>query len=68
MLLQSLSNLRESDEISISKESIGNNGLAKLGNVGNPLLQQTADCVKDKRMAAYQENLLEKLLGDIRQP
>lgn len=53
-------------ETSISKESIGNNGLAKLGNVGNPLLQQTAERVKDKRIAAYQENLLEELLGDIR--
>lgn len=50
---------------SISKESIGNNGLAKLGNVGNPLLQQTAACVKDKCIAAYQENLLEELVGDI---
>lgn len=54
-------------ETSISKESIGNNGLAKLGNIGNPLLQQTAERVKDKRIAAYQENLLEELLGDIRQ-
>ncbi|MBO5486890.1 MAG: DUF2399 domain-containing protein, partial [Eubacterium sp.] len=53
-------------ETSISKESIGNNGLVKLGNIGNPLLQQTAERVKEKRIAAYQENLLEELLGDIR--
>lgn len=50
---------------SISKECIGNHGLAKLENVSNPLLRQTAECVKEKRMAAYQENLLEELLGDI---
>lgn len=55
-------------ETSISKERIGNNGLAKLENVRNPLLQQTAECVKDKRIAAYQENLLEELLGDIISP
>ena len=53
-------------ETSISKEGIGNNGLAKLGKVRNPLLQQTVERVKDKRIAAYQENLLEELLGDIR--
>lgn len=52
--------------ISISKESIGNNGLVKLGNVTNPLLKETAEWVKNKRLAAYQENLLEELLGDIR--
>lgn len=52
-------------EISVSKENIGNNGLAKLENVSNPLLQQTAECVKEKRLAAYQENLLEELLRDI---
>lgn len=52
-------------ERSISKESIGAHGPAKLENVGNPLLRQTAQCVKDKGMAAYQENLLEELLGDI---
>lgn len=52
-------------ETSISKECIGNNGLAKLENVRNPLLQETAECVKKKRIAAYQENLLEELLGDI---
>lgn len=55
-------------ETSISKEYIGNNGLAKLENVRNPLLQQTAECVKEKRIAAYQENLLEELLADIRKP
>ena len=51
-------------EISLSKEDIGNKGLAKLENVRNPLLQKTAECVKEKRLAAYQENLLEELLED----
>lgn len=53
-------------EKSVSKECIGNNGLAKLENVGNPLLRQTAERLKEKRIAAYQENLLEELLGDLR--
>lgn len=53
-------------EISLSREEIGSNGLTKLENVTNPLLQETAERVKEKRMAAYQENLLEELLGDIR--
>lgn len=53
-------------EISISKERIGNNGLAKLGNVTNPLLMETAERVKATGLAAYQENLLEELLEDIR--
>ncbi|MCM1101768.1 MAG: TIGR02679 domain-containing protein [Clostridium sp.] len=49
----------------VSKERIDDNGLAKLENVRNPLLKQTAEAVKEKRRAAYQENLLEELLGDI---
>lgn len=49
-----------------SKEHIEKNGLAKLEQVRNPLLQQTAECVKEKRLAAYQENLLEELLEDIK--
>lgn len=53
-------------ERGISKEHIGKNDLAKLENVRNPLLQQTAEYVKERCMAAYQENLLEELLGDIR--
>lgn len=53
-------------ETGISKECIGKNGLAKLENVRNPLLQETAECVKARRAAAYQENLLQELLGDIR--
>ena len=55
----------EDYETSISKECIDNTGLAKLENVRNPLLKHTAEAVREKRRAAYQENLLEKLLGDI---
>lgn len=49
----------------ISKETIDKNGLAKLENIGHPLLKQTAESVKEKGRAAYQENLLEELLEDI---
>lgn len=54
-------------EKSLSGESIGESGLAKLENIGHPLLRETAACMKEKRRAAYQENLLEELLGDIKQ-
>lgn len=50
---------------SLSGESIGETGIAKLENIRNPLLQKTAACIMEKRMAAYQENLLEDLLADI---
>lgn len=56
----------EDYETGISEETIGNNGLSKLENVRNPLLHKTAECVKEKCLAAYQENLLEELKGDIR--
>ena len=49
----------------ISKEVIDYNGLAKLENIRHPLLKQTVESVKEKGRAAYQENLLEELLGDI---
>ena len=52
---------------SLSGESIGQTGMAKLENIENPLLRETAACMKEKQMAAYQENLLEELLNDIRQ-
>ena len=55
----------EDYETGVSKEHIGNNGLAKLENVRNPLLRETAKCVREKSTAAYQENLLEELLGAI---
>lgn len=50
---------------SLSGESIGAAGLAKLENIQNPILQETAACMKEKRAAAYQENLLGDLLEDM---
>lgn len=50
---------------SLSGESVGETGIAKLENIRNPLLKKTAACIMEKRMAAYQENLLEDLLVDI---
>lgn len=50
---------------SLSGESIGAAGIAKLENIQNPMLQETAACIKEKRVAAYQENLLRDLLEDI---
>lgn len=55
----------EDYERGISKEAIGNNGLAKLENVRNPQLRETAEHVREKCAAAYQENLLEELTGDM---
>ncbi len=49
----------------LSEESIGETGMAKLENISNPLLQETAACIKEKRVAAYQENLLGNLLEDL---
>lgn len=49
----------------ISRECLDDISLAKLENVRNPLLKQTSESVKEKRRAAYQENLLEKLVGDL---
>ncbi len=50
---------------SLSGESVGEAGMAKLENIRNPLLQKTAACIMEKRVAAYQENLLEDLLEDL---
>ncbi|MCM1193861.1 MAG: TIGR02679 family protein [Butyrivibrio sp.] len=50
---------------SLSGESIGTTGMARLENICNPILQKTAACMKEKRVAAYQENLLKSLLEDI---
>lgn len=56
----------EDYENSISGEKIGELGMAKLDSIQNPLLKETAEHVKEKGKAAYQENLLEDLLGDIK--
>lgn len=53
-------------EKSVSEESIADTGVSKLENIKNPLLRKTAECIKEKRKAAYQENLLEDLLWDVK--
>lgn len=50
---------------SISGEGIGATGIAKLEHITQPLLQKTAECVKEKGMAGYQENILIELLTDM---
>ena len=39
--------------------------LTRLDKVEHPVLKETADCVREKKRAAYQENILEALLGDL---
>ena len=56
----------EDYEKSLSEESIGDLGMAKLEHLKNPLLQETARHVKKQKRAAYQENILEDLLEDIK--
>lgn len=51
---------------SLSGENVGEAGMLKLEKIRNPLLQETAACIQEKRAAAYQENLLEDLLGDLK--
>lgn len=55
----------EDYESSLSGETIGEIGMTKLGNIKNPLLRETAEHMKVRRLAAYQENILEDLLGDL---
>lgn len=50
---------------SLSKERIGDIGRAKLENIGHPILKKTAECMKEKKLAGYQENMLKELLEGI---
>lgn len=50
---------------SLSKERIGDIGRAKLENIGHPILKKTAECMKEKQLAGYQENMLKELLEDM---
>lgn len=50
---------------SLSKERIGDIGRAKLENISHPILKKTAECMKEKQLAGYQENMLKELLEDI---
>lgn len=56
----------EDYEKSISREHIGENGLAKLFHIHHPLLEKTAEYVKQKQLSGYQENILKELLSDIK--
>lgn len=51
---------------SLSREDIGEPGVAKLEGIRHPVLKETAKCMKEKRLAGYQENMLGELLKDIR--
>lgn len=50
---------------SCSKEKIGELGISKLENINHLGLKQTAEAVREKRLAGYQENILQELLADI---
>lgn len=52
-------------EKSLSKEKIEDIGRAKLENISHPVLKETAQCMKEKQLAGYQENMLKELLGDM---
>ena len=56
----------EDYEKSISREHIGENGQAKLFHIHHPLLEKTAEYVKQKQLSGYQENILKELLSDIK--
>ena len=47
------------------EEKIGELGRAKLENIAHPVLKKTAECIKEHRLAGYQENMLKELLFDI---
>lgn len=53
-------------EKSISKEKIGDIGRTKLENISHPILKKTAECMKEKQLAGYQENMLKELLEDMK--
>lgn len=54
-------------EKSLSKEKIGDTGKTKLENMKHPVLKKTAECMREKLLAGYQENILKELLEDIKQ-
>lgn len=55
----------EDYEKSCSNEVIGTVGIRKLENIHHPQLKLTAEAVKKKEKAGYQENILQELLNDI---
>lgn len=57
----------EDYEKSLSVEAIGKNGIAKLNAIAHPILRETAEYVCQKQLAGYQENILNEMVGDIRE-
>lgn len=51
---------------SISEEKIGEISMSKLRNIHNPELKEMAEYMQEKGKAAYQENILDDLLKDIK--
>ena len=51
---------------SLSDEILQETRLAKTENIKHPLLKQTAKCLQIRKKAGYQENLLERLLEDLK--
>lgn len=51
---------------SISDEELSEQRLAKLENIRHPLLKQTAEDMLVQKRAGYQENILERMLEDLR--
>lgn len=49
----------------ISGEVLEDVRMARMNRVEHPLLQKTASCIRRERRAAYQENILGKLLEDL---
>ncbi len=56
----------EDYEKSCSGEKIRDTGISKLAHVRQPQLRRTAELVKERRFAGYQENILRELLEDVR--
>lgn len=52
-------------EKAISEEDVSDRRLTMLDTIACPALQETVQCIKNRRKAAYQENLFEDLLGDV---
>ena len=56
----------EDYEKSCSGEKIHDTGISKLEHICQPQLRCTAELVKERRFAGYQENILRELLEDVR--
>ncbi|MFQ9704555.1 MAG: DUF2399 domain-containing protein [Enterocloster clostridioformis] len=50
---------------SLSKERIGDIEEQSSKSIGHPILKKTAECMKEKQLAGYQENMLKELLEDM---